>query len=345
MYTDLPSTLSVWWAIILCVIFWLVRSSSWSKSAWTLGTDIVDELGAAICETFVRWRYTFCITTSRQSSFSSSFTLGTEPEIVKADDDAAAGISLNALSTDLAGLDSFSKVVNGREIIEESVVRTFGRHDDAFTLTGFSRESSAWYSVLAVPSIAKQLISICPLVVVRGWVKKLPPLRDVDVPNDTFGFSSVGMFESKISIVARAACSKGLVGAQSFVGGSVIGFENTLKSGKSHRFFSIGASNRRRNSSNLERRIFVGRLSDVRCWNAIKMSKWWEMIAWRGYDMKWMNDWIFEDATYVSASYPPFTFVWVRKLFHFVAESSSLSTHMQQWGVLKDLDIQNSSYR
>ena len=324
-------------------MFWLVRSSSWSKSAWTLGTDIVDELGAAICETFIRWRYTLCITTSRQSSFSSNFTLGTEPEIVKADD--AAGESLDTISTGLAGFDSFSKVVNGREIIEESVVRTFGRHDDVFTLTGFSTESSAWYSVLAVPSIAKQLISICPLVDVRGWVKQFPPLWGVDVPIDTFGFSSVGMFESEVSIVARAACFKGLVGAQSFVEGSVIGFENTLKSGKSHRFFSIGASNRRRNSSNLERKKFISRLSDVCRWHAIKMSKWWEMIAWRGYDMRWMTDWIFDDATYVSASYPPFTFAWVRKLFHFAAESSSLSTHMQQWGVLKDLDIQNNSYR
>ena len=58
-------------------------------------------------------------------------TVGTEPEIVNADD-ADDELSLGATSTTLAGFDSFSNVVNVRETTELSVVRTFGRQDDVF---------------------------------------------------------------------------------------------------------------------------------------------------------------------------------------------------------------------
>lgn len=159
----------------------------------------MDELGAAIWETFIKCRYTLDIITSRLSSLSSGLTVGTEPEMVNADD-ADDELSLGATSTNLAGFDSFSNVVNVRETTELSVVRTFGRQDDVFTWTGFSKESSTRCSLLAVPSMAKQLISICPLVDVRGGVKLSPPFVAVDIPVSVFSFSGVRMFPFRVPL-------------------------------------------------------------------------------------------------------------------------------------------------
>lgn len=159
----------------------------------------MDELGAANWETFIKCRYTLDIVTSRLSSLSSGRSVGTEPEIVNADD-ADDDLSLGATSTTLAGFDSFSNVVNVRETTELSVVRTFGRQDDVFTWTVFSIESSTRCSLLAVPSMAKQFMSICPLVDVRGGVELSPAFIAVDIPVSVLSFPGVRMLPFRVSL-------------------------------------------------------------------------------------------------------------------------------------------------